>query len=108
MPNHTFKEGDLGDELNATLKDENGAVDLSQSQKVEFVAQNREGEKVQDSEVTITTAADGEIEYSWESNDIIETAGVYHTEFRVTDNAGNTETFPNDGYVTIEVESEIA
>lgn len=108
MADHTFKEGDLGDELTADLKDDNGAVDLTQVNKVELVMQDRNRETVLDERVNITDASNGKVDYRWTGNDTpINNPGVYRAEFRVTDNAGDTETVPNDGYVVIEIEEEL-
>lgn len=107
MQNRTFKQGDLGDELQATLRDKNGKIDLSQISSVDFVARDSKKNKVLDEQVTISDPANGVIQYQWRQGDFIEDAGVYQAEFRINDNAGNTETVPNDGYVTIEIEEEI-
>jgi hypothetical protein len=107
MSDHTFKQGDLGDELEAVLKDENGVLDLSQVSKVELVMQDRSGVKVLDEEVTISNGVQGEVEYQWSSGDPIEEPGVFRVEFRITDSVGDTETVPNDGFNVIEVEEEI-
>lgn len=108
MTQHTFKEGDLGDVLEAQLKDDDGAIDLSNAvQQVDIVMQNREGTTVLDSQVTISNATEGRIKYEWQSGDPIETAGVYRTEFRIINGDGSEDTVPNDDYVTIEVEEEL-
>jgi len=107
MQNRTFKQGDLGDELQATLRDKNGKIDLSQISSVDFVARDTKKNKVLDEQVTISDPANGVIQYQWRQGDFIEDDGVYQAEFRINDNAGNTETVPNDGYVTIEIEEEI-
>jgi hypothetical protein len=106
MKQKTFKEGDLGDTLTATLKDEKGVIDLTGVSSVDLVMQNRAGEKVLDAEVTIENTTGGEVKYEWESGDPIETAGIYHAEFRINQQIGE-DTVPNDGYVTIEIEEEI-
>lgn len=107
MTDRTFKEGDLGDELEATLRDKNGKIDLSQVNSVDFVARDTKKTKVLDEQVTISDPVNGEVQYQWRQGDFIEDAGVYQAEFRINDNAGNTETVPNDGHVTIEIEEEI-
>jgi len=107
MQNRTFKQGDLGDELQATLRDRDGKIDLSQISFVDFVARDTKKNKVLDEQVTISDPGNGVIKYQWRDGDFIEDAGVYQAEFRINDNAGNTETVPNDGYVTIEIEEEI-
>jgi len=107
MQSKTFKEGDLGDELNATLEDDNGAIDLSTANKVEIVMEDRDKTVQLDAEVSITDASAGKIEYDWSPGDPIETAGVYRAEFRITDNTGDTETVPNNSYKSIKIEKEL-
>lgn len=107
MSDQTFKEGDLGDELEATLKDADGAIDLSAVDKVDFVMENRSGDKVLDEQVSIVNGSEGKIQYQWSPGDPVEEPGVYRVEFRITDSVGDTETVPNDGFNVIEVEEEI-
>lgn len=108
MESHTFKQGDLGDSLKATLQDDNGSIDLANAQEVRLVANNRSGDNVLNEVVTLSNAAGGEIEYQWDTGDFIETAGIYRIEFEVEDATGRVETVPNDGFVTVEIEEELA
>lgn len=57
--------------------------------------------------VIITDAPTGEVQYEFASDDL-EQAGLYRGEFEVTfSGGGGTETFPNSGYIEIEVTSDI-
>lgn len=47
------------------------------------------------------------IQYDWVSADT-DTAGTYYAEFEVTYADSTIETFPNDGYITIEIRKDIA
>lgn len=109
MPDHTFTEGDLGDTLTATLKDDASpdGVDLTGATEIRLVVKDRDGVKVFDKEMSIVDSANGKIEYKWSENDFIEEPGVYRSKIKVFDSSGEPESFPNDGFRTIEVEEEI-
>jgi len=109
MADHTFTQNDLGDVLTATLKDDENrdGVDLAGSTEVRLIIENSKKEKVQDKEMTVSSPQDGEVEYSWDQDDIITDAGVYRAKIQVFDSTGERESFPNDGYRTIEIEEEI-
>lgn len=109
MQSRTFKANDLGDELQATLKDQDGALDLSEGVKsVTLLIQDTKGEKVLDKQVSFTDAANGEIEYNWQTDDTpIQNPGAYEAEFEILDTRDNAETVPNDGSVTLEIEDDI-
>jgi len=109
MPDHTFTEGDLGDTLTATLKDEVSpdGVDLTGATEIRLVVKDRDGVKVFDKEMSIVDSSTGDVEYKWDQGDFIGDPGVYRSKIKVFDSSGEPESFPNDGFRTIEVEEEI-
>ena len=48
----------------------------------------------------------GRVKYVWQTGDT-DTAGTFQGEFEVTYTSGEIETFPNDGYIGIEVLDDI-
>lgn len=108
MESVTFKQNDLGDTLKATLKDDNGDINVSNASDVRLIANDRDGKNVLNESVTVTNGSAGEVEYSWSSGDFIEDAGIYRIEFEIEDGTGEVETVPNDGFVTVEIEEELA
>jgi hypothetical protein len=109
MPDHTFTEGDLGDTLTATLKDDASpdGVDLTGATEIRLVVKDRDGVKVFDKEMSLADSSNGDVEYKWGQGDFIEEPGVYRSKIKVFDSTGEPESFPNDGFRTIEVEEEI-
>lgn len=54
----------------------------------------------------IVTPATGEVRYDWGATDT-DTPGTYEAEWEVTLADTRTVTFPNDGYLTVEVTEEV-
>lgn len=107
MTDWTFKKGDTGEPLRATLKDEDGTVDLSQASKVEIFMQDRDGTQIIDSgSATITDGLNGKIKYEWDSSDV-SSVGIFKVEAKVTKGDGTEITFPNDGYRTITIDEDL-
>jgi len=55
---------------------------------------------------TIVTPLTGEVLYNWAAGDT-DTPGTYEAEWEVTLADSRTVTFPNDGYLTVEVTGEV-
>lgn len=60
-----------------------------------------------DAEATIVTPLEGIVRYDWQPSDTA-ASGVLEAEFEVTYNDLTVETFPNTGYITVEIISDIA
>lgn len=109
MESQTFKQGDIGDKVKATLEDAEGAIDLSGVKQVNLRVQDRSGTQVLNQACTVTDAANGKVEYSWQSGDTpIENAAIYRAEFEIIDANDEPETIPNDGKITMEIEEDIS
>lgn len=105
MDDHTFKKGDLGDPLQATLKDGDGnVIDLSNASQVNLRLETPDETQQLDAQMTVVNASNGEVEYNWQSGDPIETADVYYAEAVIDPGTSSQQTVPNDGKTPIEVE----
>ena len=60
-----------------------------------------------DAPAQIGSAPDGEVLYHWTEEDT-DTAGSYQCEFEVTYFDNTTETFPNGGYIRVNIIEDIA
>ena len=102
-----LKTGDTSPALSVTLKDADGnAVDLTGATVV-FNMNNEDDEQVIDrGACTILVAASGTVKYSWSAADTA-TAGYYTAEFEVTYSDTTVETFPNRGYLEVQITDDL-
>ena len=103
-----IKQNDTSPLLVVTLKDAAGnAIDLT-SATVRFHMKriNQATVKVDGSAFVLDDDA-GRVRYAWQAADT-DTPGTFQGEFEVTYNTGEIETFPNDGFLAIEIIDDIA
>lgn len=103
-----IKQNDTSPSMLATLKDANNAViDLTAASVRFHMRKISSSAVVVDNAATIVTADEGLVRYDWLADDT-DTVGSYQAEFEVTYADSTIETFPNDGYIRVEVISDIA
>ena len=102
-----IKQNDTVPSIRATLQNGNGdPVDLINANvRFHMRAIGANNTKVDAAAVVITPAA-GVVQYNWVAADT-DTIGSYQAEFEVTYPDSTVETFPNDGYVRIEIIDDI-
>lgn len=102
------KQNDTSPAMLATLQDANGAAVniLGATIRFHMRAIGSTQTKV-NSAATIVNAATGEVRYNWSASDT-NTVGAFQAEFQVTYADGKIETFPNDGYIPVEITDDIA
>lgn len=102
------KRGDLLPSARGTcLEPDGSAVDLTDASLVCFAMTPEHpgaGPDVQQAAVVVGDPADGVVEYAWQEGDT-DVVGVYRAEFRVIFGAGGRRTYPQDGYLEVEVEA---
>ena len=96
-----IKQNDTKPSLFAQLLSNGSAIDLTGA-TVRFHM-----ESGLDAPAVITDAATGNVRYDWSVGDTA-TSGIFRAEFEVTFSDGTIETFPNDGYLFINVMRELA
>jgi hypothetical protein len=107
-----IKRGDTGPAIEFTLRDQNGnRVDISGYQDINFYMRDvEEGLLAVENNVSggvgVADAERGNVYYEWESGDTDE-IGNYHAELEVIYNDGTRETFPNKGFIDIEVTEDL-
>lgn len=103
------KKGDEEPPLEATLEDADGnPKDLTNANSVQFHMKDPTADTAKvDKAGAIDSAADGEVSYSWDAEDV-DTTGEFEAEFEVTWSDGDTETFPKDGYLDVKVLDTLA
>jgi len=104
----TLKAGDTSPSLKVQLIDRPSmcAVDLTGASaqfKMYQVNEDATVTELVDAPAVITDAENGLLEYDWQTGDT-DVSGNHSAEFIIT-NAGEIETFPNEGYLEICIES---
>jgi hypothetical protein len=102
-----IKQNDTSPAMLATLQDADGnAVDIT-SATVRFHMRPIGSTQVTiDQAVVIVTPLSGIVQYNWQASDTA-TVGSYQVEFEVTYADASVETFPNDGYIRVEITDDI-
>jgi hypothetical protein len=103
-----IKRNDTSPAILATLQDaDDNAIDITGA-TVRFHLRAIGAKQVTvDSAAVIVAPLDGIVRYDWNSADT-DVAGSYQAEFKVTYADASIETFPNNGYLRVEIISDIA
>ncbi len=103
-----IKQNDTSPIIAATLKDADGtAIDLSGATVRFHMRKIGKSAVSVDAAASVTNASQGKIQYAWSATDTA-TIGTYQGEFEVTYTDNKVETFPNSGYIAIEVTDDLA
>lgn len=103
MATFTIKKNDTSPALEYTLSP---AVDLTGA-SVRFHMRSRGGALKVDAAASITTPTPGIVQYDFLAVDT-DTVGTYEAEFEVTYADNTIETFPNSGYLIVNISDDIA
>ena len=102
-----IKQNDTSPSMAATLKDANdAAIDLTGATVRFHMRAVGASQVTVDAAATLVTPASGTVRYDWQADDT-DTVGSYQAEFEVTYADGSIETFPNDGYIRVEITDDI-
>jgi hypothetical protein len=112
MPTYTVKRGDTAPVVTDTLEDAAFApVNLTgASVKFHMTTWDRSTVVVNASATGPNGGAldsTGQVQYAWASGDVA-AAGVYKAEWEVTFAGGKIETWPNEGYATVNIPADLA
>lgn len=104
-------QSDTSPVLGTTLRDGSMHVDITGYNEVRFHMQNEYDEVVisdnTGGRVNVVDADRGKVEYVFTEADTRQ-VGTYDAEWQVEYSDGTVETFPTDGYITIEILEGIA
>jgi len=101
------KQNDTSPFMLATLKDANEvAVDLTGASVRFHMRAVGASQVTVDADAVVTDAEAGIVKYEWDAADT-DTVGSYQAEFEVTFVSGDIETFPNNGYIRVEIIDDI-
>jgi len=103
-----IKQDDTTPSLRADLKNGSGNnVDLLDATVRFHMREVGSTNVVVDADATVISEAGGTVQYDWVAGDTAD-VGSYQVEFEVTYPTGTVETFPNNGYIRVEIISDIA
>jgi hypothetical protein len=103
MSTFRIKRGDLLPEIEGTCEDDDGPVDLTNATSVRFLmGVNGSSTNKVAAAATFVSKPDGTVKYTWAGTDT-DTVGPYDGEFEVTWPGSKPETFPNRGFIKIDV-----
>ena len=102
-----IKQNDTSPSMLATLQDADAAaVDVTGASIRFHMRAIGSTQVITDEEVVIVDAEAGEVRYDWQAADTA-TVGAYQAEFEVTYADASVETFPNDGYIRVQITDDI-
>jgi len=108
MTTFTIKQNDSSPAMLATLQDAGGDAVSVNGGSVRFHMRPIGSTQVTiDQAAVIVTPLSGLVRYNWQAGDTA-TVGSYQVEFEVTYADATVETFPNDGYVRVEIIADIS
>lgn len=104
-----IKQNDTAPALRAQLKDGDGDGVTLTGATIRFHMKRIGGNTVvvdAAADAVVSAVTTGLVQYDWSAADTA-SVGTYHGEFEVTFSDGSIETFPNNGFITIEVTDDI-
>lgn len=103
-----IKQNDTSPSIRATLKDGDGNVVNLTDASVRFHMRTIGGTttKVDADASIVSPNTSGIVQYDWAASDT-DTVGSYQAEFEVTYGDLSVETFPNNGYIRVEITDDI-
>lgn len=106
MNTFTTKQHDTRTALKAIHKDSTGTPVNLTGATVKFLMKSAAGVVKVNRLAEIHNAVGGEVWVVWQASEV-DTTGVYRGEFEVTYADGKIETFPNSGYIVINIEPDL-
>lgn len=108
MSTFYIKKNDTSPAIRATLLNGSGsAVDVQDSTVRFHMRKIGSSQTVIDEAAVLINATGGIVQYNWSDGDT-DTVGTYQAEFEVTYADSTVETFPNSGYIAINIVGDIA
>jgi len=102
-----IKQNDTSPSMLATLQDADAAaVDITAASIRFHMRPIGSSQTTVDAQAAIVDALAGEIRYDWQAADTAK-VGSYQAEFEVTYADSSIETFPNNGYIRVQITDDI-
>lgn len=113
MPDFTIKRNDTSPALEYQLQDDGeNAIDITGFSEVSFLMRKMAASTLSidddtSGNVSVTDASSGLVRYNWQAADT-STAGEFEAEWEVEYSDGSVETFPNTGFIDIEINRDLS
>lgn len=102
QPRVALKRGDTRTAIRATLLEPSGSPANLTGASVRFLMADLRGQVRIDRAAEVLDATGGVVRFVPEPGDT-DVAGTYRAEFEVTFSDGRKESYPNTGYITVEI-----
>lgn len=102
-----IKQGDTRPKYVAVLTSNGTPIDLTNATSIKFLMRVEGQAPKINAAAAFTDRPNGQVTYTWTGSDT-DTVATYQGEFEITWSDGGVETVPNDGYLRIEIEDDIA
>ena len=108
MPDFAIKETNKNPSLRATLERDGEPFDLAENNitSVTFIMGSTDAAPKVNDTATMVDKANGIVRYDWSTGDT-DTPGEYKAEFVCQDTSSNETTFPDEGYIEVEVVEQV-
>jgi len=109
---NTIKQGDTSPVLEQTLTDSNGTPEnLTGYISIKFIMRDKHTLETiinddTSGNLSVVDAESGIVKYEWDTDDTTR-SGTYEAEWQVQFADGSIGTYPNSGYINIEIVSDI-
>jgi hypothetical protein len=108
MADFYIRQNDTEKKIEARLQDVRGTTPDLTGATCKFLMRNKDTGAVKVNQpATIVAATTADVEYSWAAADT-DTVGTFEAEFEATLASGKKLSFPNKGWITVEITDDIA
>jgi hypothetical protein len=103
---HAFyiKTGDTAPSVEATLKKNGVAIDLTDAASIRF--KMRTALPLDEPAVIVAPATSGQVRYDWGATET-DVKGVYDAEFEITWTGGGVQTVPSRGFIRVYIADDL-
>jgi hypothetical protein len=106
LTDFTIKQHDTHPSLEATLTDQDGAINLTTATTVKLLLKTPTGGTAISGTCAIVSAVAGTVRYDWTAPNTAD-VNTFDGEFEITWSNGKITTVPNDSYFSVEIKADL-